>query len=118
MSTRDRWSLRNIYLYLVCLITLIMVIVAVVGAVRNVAELVYPDPYSRRASIPMIEGEDSVETSEKDLELMAESDRRWTILGLIGNVAMLAVAGPLYLYHWRKIETESVGPESIEQVSV
>ena len=33
-----RWSLRNIYLYLVCLITLIMVIVGAAGTVRTAVE--------------------------------------------------------------------------------
>ena len=108
MTAKDRWSLRNIYLYLVCLITLIMVIVAVVGAVRNVAELIYPDPYgSREFPAPVAEEGQTAEQLEKDRELQAESQRRWAILGLVGNIAMLGVAGPIYVYHWRKIETEA-----------
>ncbi len=106
MAATSRWSLRNIYLYLVCLITLIMVIVAAVGFVRNVVEMVYPDPgyYDR----PMMDGESKV--SDEDIaeqrELWEKQDRRNTILGLVGNTAMLLIAGPLYLYHWRKIEVE------------
>jgi hypothetical protein len=30
------------------------------------------------------------------------------VLSLVGNGAMLLLAGPLYLYHWRKIEHEVV----------
>ena len=109
MAAKERWSLRNIYLYLVCFVTLIMVIVAVVGVVRNVAELIYPDPggYSERIPFPP-EDEDEIdpEILEEERELARDSERRWTILSLVGNVAMLFVAGPVYLYHWRKIETE------------
>lgn len=106
--SEDRWSLRNIYLYLVCLITLIMVIVAVVGLVRNSVELFYPDPgfYPEPAKI---EGEGLTEEQlEAQREQQEASSRRYAILNLVGNVAMLLVAGPLYVYHWRKIEYEHV----------
>lgn len=102
----DRWSLRNIYLYLVCLITLIMVIVATVGLVRSTVELLYPDPgyYTEPAKV---EGEGMTEEEiEKQREYQEASSRRYAILGLVGNAAMLLVAGPLYVYHWRKIEVE------------
>lgn len=101
---KDRWSLRNIYLYLVCLITLIMVIVAVVGLVRGTVELIYPDPgyYSG----PVKEGDRTEEDIKAEREYQLESSRRYAIINLVGNVAMLLVAGPLYVYHWRKIEVE------------
>jgi predicted DNA repair protein MutK len=102
---KDRWSLRNIYLYLVCLITLIMVIVAVVGLVRSTVELLYPDPGYYMAE--PVKGEDrSAEDIEKEREYQLASSRRYAVLNLVGNVAMLLVAGPLYVYHWRKIEVE------------
>jgi hypothetical protein len=108
LAATSRWSLRNIYLYLVCLITLIMVIVAAVGLVRNVVELVYPDPGFYDRPIVSVDGE--VKQSEEDIvaqnELWEKQDRRNTILGFVGNGAMLLIAGPLYLYHWRKIEVE------------
>ncbi len=36
----------------------------------------------------------------------AQQSKRQAVLGLVGGAAMLVVAGPLYIYHWRKIETE------------
>jgi len=105
---KDRWSLRNIYLYLVCLITLIMVIVAVVGLVQNTVRLLYPEiGYYYEA--PVKEGADSETTAEeieKQQEAASERARQQAIYQLVGNVAMLLVAGPLYIYHWRKIEVE------------
>ncbi|MHB1323305.1 MAG: hypothetical protein ACYCXZ_03050 [Coriobacteriia bacterium] len=102
---KDRWSLRNIYLYLVCLITLIMVIVAVVGLVSGTVDLVYPDP-----GYPLAMPDDDSGRSEEDLEAEREyqqnSARRYAILSLVRDAAMLLVAGPLYAYHWRKIEVE------------
>lgn len=104
---KDRWSLRNIYLYLVCLITLIMVIVSVVGAVRATVELVYPDP--GYYDVPIEKGGTSGLTQEqidKQRAVQLEQSRRQAILNLVGSVAMVIVAGPLYVYHWRKIELE------------
>lgn len=103
----SRWSLRNIYLYLVCLITLIMVIVAAVGLVRSTVELIYPDP-GYYYSEPIKEGADGLTQEEIDRQRQQqeEQSRRQAILNLVGNGAMLLVAGPLYVYHWRKIEVE------------
>ncbi len=104
----SRWSLRNIYLYLVCLITLIMVIFSVVNLVRSTVELLYPDPYYVsyvREPEPAKDGR-SQEDIDRDRELSRQSAVRQAVLSLVGSVAMLAVAGPLYVYHWRKIESE------------
>jgi Ca2+/Na+ antiporter len=112
---KDRWSLRNIYLYLVCLITLIMVIVAAVGLVRSTVELVYPDPGYYYAE-PVKQGADGMTQEEIDRqnEMQEQQSRRQAILNLVGNGAMLLVAGPLYLYHWKKIEVEHVEQPAIE----
>lgn len=116
----SRWSLRNIYLYLVCLITLIMVIVAAVGLVRGVVSLVYPDPgYSY--DVPAEKGGTSARTQadiEAERKSAQEQSRRQAVLELVGNGAMLLVAGPLYVYHWRKIEIEHSDKPAQEQGAV
>jgi Ca2+/Na+ antiporter len=118
---QDRWSLRNIYLYLVCLITLIMVIVGSVGVVRGVVELVYPDPYVSYERPVIEKGEDgmSEEEWERQQKLSVDSSRRYAILSLVGNGALVLIAGPLYVYHWRKIEVEHAEkPQSTPAASV
>ncbi len=116
MTAKDRWSLRNIYLYLVCLITLVMVIVAAVNMVRSVAELLYPDPYGDPAFTRPV-GPDVEELSEEEMERQRELSRasqtRSSVLGLVGSLAMLMVAGPIYVYHWRKIELEQEPPGGV-----
>lgn len=104
---KDRWSLRNIYLYLVCLITLIMVIVATVGLVQNTVRLVYPE-VGYFYETPVDKGGDGLteEEIERQRELDQQRARQQAVYSLVGNVAMLLVAGPLYVYHWRKIEVE------------
>lgn len=115
---KDRWSLRNIYLYLVCLITLIMVIVAAVGVVRSTVELVYPDP-GYYYDMPVKEGADGMtqEEIDKQNEMQEQQSRRQAVLNLVGNVAMLVVAGPLYVYHWKKIEVEHVEQPTAEPMA-
>lgn len=119
--SKDRWSLRNIYLYLVCLITLIMVIVAAVGLVRSAVELAYPDPYSYGISKPLDEKGQATMTDEEwqaEQDAQRKSAQRYAILDLVGNGAMLLIAGPLYVYHWRKIESEHGDVPSAENTGV
>ncbi len=106
--SKDRWSLRNIYLYLVCLITLIMVIVSAVGLIRGTVELVYPEPGYYYEKPLDGKGESATSDEEWDRQQKAQQaqSRRYAILSLVGSGAMLVIAGPLYIYHWRKIETE------------
>jgi len=105
MVTAGRWSLRNIYLYLVCLITLVMVIVAAVGLVRSSVELAYPDPGMYSIPIEKVPGQTQADLA-RQAKVARESSRRQAVLSIVGSLAMLLVAGPVYVYHWRKIETE------------
>lgn len=122
---RNAWSLRHIYLYLVCLITLIMAIVATVGVVRSVVDLFYPQPIPAYVVAPVptalpAAGEAQPTPSPEEIAARQKEEyavqQQWAIrsavLNLVGNAAMLAIAGPLYLYHWRKIERErTTGPD-------
>jgi hypothetical protein len=93
----------------VCLITLIMVIVGAVGLIRSVVGIAYPEPFLGGRA-PVIEGENTPaydqEQWEREQEAGRQSQLRYAILELVGNAAMVLIAGPLYLYHWRKIEGE------------
>ncbi len=107
MAARDRFSLRNLYLYLVCLITLIIVIFSAVNLVRGVVELAWPDPNYYGYSEPVKEGDGLTEEEIAAQEQAAtESQQRYAVLGLVSSVTALLIAGPLYVYHWRKIEKE------------
>ena len=44
MSAQDRMTLRNVYLYLVCLITLVVALFAAVSLVRSAVALIDPGP--------------------------------------------------------------------------
>ena len=109
MAAQDRLTLRNVYLYLVCLITLVVSIFAAVQLVRSVVGLVYPDPggyYGYYGSPePAGSGMSQAEIEHQE-ELARESQRRQEVLGLVGSATTLLITGPLYLYHWRRVQSE------------
>ncbi len=109
MTAQNRTDLRSAYLYLICLVTLVMVIFAAVNLMRNVVELAYPDP-GAYAFEPAYgpEGRETLSPEDRSMRQQAvqDSQRRQAVIGLVGAAAMLAIAGPAYLYHWRRVQQE------------
>lgn len=102
----DRVTLRNLYLYLVCLIALVISIFAAVSLVRTTVELLYPNP-GYYISEPMRDGGGlSEEERRREREFARESERRQAVLGLVGAGTTLLITGPVYVYHWRRVRTE------------
>lgn len=109
----ERFTLRNLYLYLVCLFTLIISIFAAVSLVRGAVELLYPDP-GYVAAEPFVQGgprNSSAAERRHQEEASRDSQRRQTVLGLVGAGTTLLIAGPLYVYHWRRVQKELPAPE-------
>lgn len=111
MAAQERLTLRNVYLYLVCLITLVVSIFAAVQLVRSAVGLAYPDPgyYGYYGYPPPADGSGeqfSDEELRRQEEAARDSQRRQEVLGLVGSATTLAIAGPLYLYHWRRVQSE------------
>ena len=104
---QERLTLRNVYLYLVCLITLVISIFAAVNLVRGVVELLYPDPgYYSFAEAPGKEDGRSEAEKERQEQAAKDSQQRQAVLNLVGSGTTLLIAGPLYAYHWRRVQTE------------
>ncbi len=106
MTAHDRFTPRNIYLYLVCLIALVIALFAAVNLVRAVVELIYPDPgyfgyIGHEPGAPV----DSAET-KRQLDAAADSQRRQAVLSLVGSATTLLVAVPVWVFHWRRIQRE------------
>lgn len=100
--------LRSAYLYLVCLITFVMIVFASVSLVRNTVELAWPDT-SSFAYEPAYAPDGKQETADdrkRREEAVRASQRRQSVLSLVGSGAMLLLAGPAYLYHWRRVQSE------------
>jgi hypothetical protein len=116
MAGSDRFTLRNLYLYVVCLVTLLIAIFAAVNLVRSTVELVYPDPLQYG---PVAPGEE-IDPAERVRQEQAveDSQRRNAVLGLVGSGTFLLIAVPTYAYHWRRIQYERPPrrrqPEAVE----
>ncbi len=106
MAIQDRLSLRNMYLYLVCLITLVISIFAAVNVVRSAVELLYPDPGYYGFGAPAKEPGLSAEEQRRREQAARDSQQRQGVLGLVGSGTLLLVAGPVYAYHWRRVQRE------------
>ena len=104
MAVQERLSLRNVYLYLVCLVTLVISIFAAVSLVRSTVELAYPDPgyYAYEPKDPSV---NQAEQQRRD-QAARDSQRRQAILSVVGSGTLLLIAGPLYIYHWRSVQRE------------
>jgi hypothetical protein len=113
MTLSDRASLRSVYLYLICLVTLIMTIFAAVSVVRNVVELAYPDPgyYGFEPAYAPGGEPQQVDAQERERREQAaeDSQQRAAVISLVGSGTMLLIAVPVYLYHWRRVQEELSG---------
>jgi hypothetical protein len=107
MSAPERLTLRNVYLYLVCLITLVVSIFAAVQLVRSAVGMFYPDP-GYYGYVPEPGAEVDEAEVQRQQELAEDSLRRQEILDVVGSATTLLIAGPLYVYHWRRVQSELV----------
>lgn len=121
---------RRLYYYLVCLITLVMVIVGGVQVVNRTLDLIMPpEPYrptpyeiSERAQrgteeVDPARREELEAQAERAAERQRRDMRRGALRGLIGSLALIGIAGPIYLYHWRKVRVMEDGPARSESVA-
>jgi hypothetical protein len=112
--SRD-WSIKNLYLYLVCLVTLFLFIGGTISAINTAVQLAMPD----RPNIPIVniyypefrEGIDEplfnppplaeLEERRTEQENMEQHYRGYTWRSLLNSIALMIISAPFYLYHWR-----------------
>ena len=115
IAMRIRWDLEHVYLYLVCFVALILIIIGAVNLTQTAIAYVTPGydyygPYGpgelerdleiweERFGAEFVAGE-----KERYETLLEENQRRRLIRDLVSGLAFVGVAAPVYLYHWRKI---------------
>ena len=92
----DRVDWRSLYLYAVCLITLLVTLFATVSLINSIMNAVFPDPayidvYAKPENMP----------SAELLAQQDESNQIRALKSIFTSFTTIAIAGPLYLYHWR-----------------
>ena len=88
---------RSLYLYAVCLITLLVVLFSTVALINAIMNAVFPDPayidvYAKPENAPSA---DLLAQQEEDNQVRA-------IKSIFTSFTTIAIATPLYLYHWRQ----------------
>ena len=107
MALSERFTLRNLYLYLVCLITLVVALFAAVQFVRSTVSLLYPDPGYYGWYAPTDDaGGLTEEEQQRQEQLASDSQRRQSVLDMVSAGTTLLITAPLYVYHWRRIQSE------------
>lgn len=93
-------NIRIIYLYLVCLISLFMIIGGFVATVNSFAEYFFPTNYY--SSYSYYDSSDDIAR----LKIQKENDKIANLKDAVTSIALLVVATPVFAYHWKKIEKD------------
>ena len=92
----DRVDWRSLYVYAVCLITLLVTLFATVSLINAIMNAVFPDPgyidiYAKAENAP----------SAALLAQQEENNQVQALKRIFTSFTTIAIAAPLYLYHWR-----------------
>jgi hypothetical protein len=100
---------RNLYLYLVSFVTLMMILGGIIFTVQNITDVVFPTnyftevmPYEKSANLSVEEKE----AYDENQKIIQENRRMDSKKNVVKSIAVVAVAFPTFVYHWRKIEKE------------
>ncbi len=93
---------RSLYLYAVCLVTLLVVLFSTVALVNAIVNFAYPDPayvdpYATKANMP----------DPALLQQQEENSQRQALKNIFTTFSTMAIATPVYLYHWRQARKTS-----------
>lgn len=105
---------REIYLYIVCLIALVIFIVGLVMAYSGAINYVKPTTYMTKSSIITMYSADQYQNlSKEEIEQLAEdelnaslqSEKDRAFKDLLRGILLAVIAIPLFAFHWRKAQT-------------
>lgn len=93
---QSRIDWRSLYLYAVCLITLMVCLFSLVSLIRSGINVAYPDP----AYVDPYNSAPKVNSADIAAQLKDQNQRQ-AVKSMIDALTTLIIAGPLYAYHWR-----------------
>jgi len=108
VAVPDRMTPRNLYLYLVCLIMLLVGIFAAVQLVQSAIGIAYPDAeasFGWTAYTPLEEASGYLGSDQ-----LEEVQRRQEIKDTVTAGITLLLAGAVYFFHWRRVQAERTLP--------
>ena len=93
---------RSLYLYAVCLITLLVVLFSTVSLINSIMNAVFPDP----AYVdPYLKAENAPDPAL--LQQQEDNNQRQALKNIFTTFSTMAIAAPVYLYHWRQARKTS-----------
>ena len=98
VKREDRIDWYSLYIYAVCLVTLLTCLFSLVSVVRGIVDALWPDPgYFDPYSVP----KDSALSPDQIKENLTENNQRQALKGIVNSLTTLIIAGPIYLMYWR-----------------
>lgn len=104
---------REIYLYIVCLIALVIFIVGLVTVYNGAINYVKPTTYMTKSNIMSVYSADQYQNlSKEEIEQLAEdelnaslqSEKDIAFKGLLRGILLVIIAIPLLAFHWKKAQ--------------
>lgn len=105
-------KLRNVYLYLVSFVSLMMILMGIIFTVQNITDVMFPTNYyyesfpSEKTGSLSVEDQKSYEENQKIQEQNRNIESKKNVAK---SIAVVIVALPTFIYHWRKVEKEKYG---------
>lgn len=109
-------KLRNIYLYLVSFVALMMIIIGLIFTVQNITDVLFPTnyyfetaPIKKTPSMTEEEFkkyEEEQRINEYNQKMNYKNQLTDSKKNVAKSIAVVIVALPTFVYHWRKIEKE------------
>lgn len=111
-------NFKSIYFYLVCFVTLMIIIYNAAQLVYDATEIIFPTTYTpaKIDMVRMYQGDEFIKKSvslEEFIKMQQEQiqneqkrQKIYAIKRTLKEVTFLLICIPLYLYHWRKIKDE------------
>ena len=102
-------KLRNVYLYLVSFVALMMILIGLIFTVQNITDVLFPTNYYYE-SMPLDKNGNISDADrklyEENKKMNEQNQRTQSKKNVAKSVAVVLVALPTFAYHWRKIEKE------------
>ncbi|MBA7567162.1 hypothetical protein ES708_08862 [subsurface metagenome] len=104
---------REIYLYIVCLIALIIFIVGLVMVYDSAINYVKPTTYVTRSNIRTMYSTDQYQNlsreeieqlTEDELDASLQSEKDIAFKSLLRGILLVIISIPLFTFHWRKAQ--------------
>ncbi|MGE5416204.1 MAG: hypothetical protein ACM3UZ_05455 [Acidobacteriota bacterium] len=116
-TSNTRWTIRNIYLYLVCFVSIILLIVSLSDLSSNIVGILYPSPMMIQPPEAYDPGNKMTVAERQKVQAIQEKAARDSqtynyVRESIQEGVMILLVIPLYIFHWRKIQMESAREEN------